>query len=130
MSPSGQSSTLIHSTPYPLESYFTLCHLSPQFRTFSVSIANQIEPQTYEQAAKEDCWLKAMELELYALAQNNTWILVDLPPGKSTIGCKWVYKIKHKADGALKGTKLILLLRVIHNLWRSITLKLSVQLLR
>jgi hypothetical protein len=35
-----------------------------------------------------------MKEELNALHKNNTWDLVDLPPGKSVVGCKWVYKIK------------------------------------
>ncbi|GJX68499.1 uncharacterized mitochondrial protein-like protein [Tanacetum coccineum] len=43
-----------------------------------------------------------MKLELLALEKNNIWILVLLPPGKTPIGNKWVYKIKHKSDGAIK----------------------------
>jgi hypothetical protein len=31
--------------------------------------------------------------------------LVDLPHGKSTIGCKWVYKIKTKSDGSIERYK-------------------------
>jgi hypothetical protein len=31
--------------------------------------------------------------------------LVDLPRGKSTIGCKWVYKIKTKSDGTIERYK-------------------------
>uniref|UniRef100_A0A2N9H4U3 Retrovirus-related Pol polyprotein from transposon TNT 1-94-like beta-barrel domain-containing protein n=1 Tax=Fagus sylvatica TaxID=28930 RepID=A0A2N9H4U3_FAGSY len=30
---------------------------------------------------------------------SGTWDLVDLPAGKSAIGCKWVYKIKTRSDG-------------------------------
>ena len=32
---------------------------------------------------------------------NDTWMLVDLPPGQNVIGCKWVYKKKANADGSV-----------------------------
>lgn len=37
--------------------------------------------------------------------QNHTWEITDLPQGKKPIGCKWVYKIKHKADGSIERYK-------------------------
>uniref|UniRef100_A0A2N9HC01 Reverse transcriptase Ty1/copia-type domain-containing protein n=1 Tax=Fagus sylvatica TaxID=28930 RepID=A0A2N9HC01_FAGSY len=40
-----------------------------------------------------------------ALEANNTWTLTHLPPGKHPIGCKWVYKVKLKADGSLERYK-------------------------
>ncbi|MCQ7012953.1 hypothetical protein M9Y11_19180, partial [Clostridioides difficile] len=33
--------------------------------------------------------------------QNNTWELVDLPPGSKPLGCKWILKRKYKADGTI-----------------------------
>lgn len=36
---------------------------------------------------------------------NHTWDLVPLPLGKRTIGCKWVYKVKHKADDTVERLK-------------------------
>ena len=46
-----------------------------------------------------------MDSEIRALTQTGTWEFVDLPPGKQTVGCKWVYKIKHKADGSIERYK-------------------------
>jgi len=46
-----------------------------------------------------------MQDELQALAANNTWQLTPLPPGKKTIGCKWVYKIKYHFDGTVERHK-------------------------
>jgi hypothetical protein len=43
--------------------------------------------------------------ELQALEKTHTWDLVDLPRGKSAIGCKWVYKIKTKSDGTIERYK-------------------------
>ena len=42
-----------------------------------------------------------MKEELDALHKDNTWDLVDLPPRKSVVGCKWVYKIKTCSDGTI-----------------------------
>ena len=46
-----------------------------------------------------------MEAELQALQSNNTWKLTLLPPHKTAIGCRWVYKIKHRADGSIERYK-------------------------
>uniref|UniRef100_A0A2N9FJH4 CCHC-type domain-containing protein n=1 Tax=Fagus sylvatica TaxID=28930 RepID=A0A2N9FJH4_FAGSY len=48
---------------------------------------------------------QAMTEELQALEKTHTWDLVDLPHGKSAIGCKWVYKIKTKSDGSIERYK-------------------------
>ena len=42
-----------------------------------------------------------MKDELDALHKTGTWDLVDLPFGKSVIGCKWVDKIKTRSDGTV-----------------------------
>lgn len=46
-----------------------------------------------------------MELEIAALEANHTWSIVDLPPGKKLIGCRWVYKIKYKSTGEVERLK-------------------------
>jgi histone deacetylase 1/2 len=42
-----------------------------------------------------------MDAEFSALKINNTWRLVDPPPGRHIVGCKWVFKLKHKPDGTV-----------------------------
>ena len=37
--------------------------------------------------------------------KNHTWNLVTLPPRKSVVGCKWIYKIKTHSDGSIKRYK-------------------------
>lgn len=46
-----------------------------------------------------------MAIEIEALEQNHTWTLVDLLADKIPIGCKWIYKIKYKADGKIERYK-------------------------
>jgi len=40
-----------------------------------------------------------MDEDMVALDANASWELVALLEDKKTIGCKWVYKVKHNADG-------------------------------
>ena len=54
-----------------------------------------------------------MKEELDALHKTGTWDLVDLPSGKSVIGCKWVYKIKTRSDGTVDCYKARLFARVL-----------------
>ena len=47
-----------------------------------------------------------MTAELEAdLEHNGTWSVVNLYLSKNAMGCKWVYKIKHKADGSMEHYK-------------------------
>ena len=46
-----------------------------------------------------------MKEELDALTKNHTWDLVTLPPRKSMVGCKWIYKIKTRSDGSIERYK-------------------------
>jgi hypothetical protein len=46
-----------------------------------------------------------MDEEYRALLQNGTWHLVPPSRGKNVIDCKWVYKIKRKADGDIERYK-------------------------
>ena len=41
-----------------------------------------------------------MAAEVTALEANNTWSLTSLLSHKKPIGYKWVFKLKHKADGS------------------------------
>jgi hypothetical protein len=52
-----------------------------------------------------------MKKELDALHKNHTWDLVDLPPGKFVVGCKWTYKIKTCSDGTVDRYKARLVAR-------------------
>ncbi|KAL5810471.1 hypothetical protein ACOSQ4_027039 [Xanthoceras sorbifolium] len=46
-----------------------------------------------------------MAVELGALESSGTWSIVSLPQGKRSVGCKWVYKTKFRADGTIERHK-------------------------
>ena len=50
-----------------------------------------------------------MKEEFNSLQKNNTWELVDLPPGRKLVQCKSIYKTKFAADGSPLKYKEILL---------------------
>ncbi|KAM0033618.1 putative RNA-directed DNA polymerase [Helianthus debilis subsp. tardiflorus] len=55
----------------------------------------------FKTASKTPKWVDAMNDELRALHNNNTWELVQRPPHSNVVGSKWIYRIKYKADGSL-----------------------------
>lgn len=75
---------------YPLSSIISYDKYSSSYNIFYYAISSISKPNTYKQAIKYECWIKAMDVELKALAKNHTWVVVDLPPGKVPIGCCWV----------------------------------------
>ena len=62
-------------------------------------------PRTYEEAVSSPDsakWQVAMESEMKALADNNTYELTTLPEGRTIVGGKWVYAAKLSQDGEEK----------------------------
>ena len=53
-----------------------------------------------------------MKEEFNSLQKNNTWELVDLPPGRNLVQCKQVYKTKFSSDGSPLKYKKILVAKV------------------
>ena len=73
-----------------------------------------IEPVSFKEAAEcKDAakWQEAMENEIDSLKQNDTFELVNLPPGRKTISSKWVYKLKLNKDGEINRYKARLVAR-------------------
>lgn len=56
-------------------------------------------PNKVEEALRDPKWTDAIKVKMEALKENRTWDIVSLPKGKKQVGCKWIFTIKHKADG-------------------------------
>jgi hypothetical protein len=63
------------------------------------------EPGDYRVAHSIPHWRDAMEKEFSALQANGTWRLVPPISGVNLIDSKWVFKVKHHADGSIERYK-------------------------
>ncbi|RVW29136.1 Retrovirus-related Pol polyprotein from transposon TNT 1-94 [Vitis vinifera] len=46
-----------------------------------------------------------MNEEMKSLQKNEIRELVECPPGKKPVGCRWIYTVKYKADGSIERFK-------------------------
>lgn len=86
------------------------------------------EPTSYADAIKLKHWRNAIRTELKALAENNTWIIVPLPPGVNPIKCKYVFKTKLNSQGEIERHKARLVAKGSHKHMALIIQKLLAQL--
>ena len=63
------------------------------------------ELTSYEEAMQEKEWVEAMTEEYQSIMKHDVWDIVPKPEGKSVVSSKWIYKIKHAADGSIEKYK-------------------------
>jgi len=106
---SDQSTSLVpvptKGTRYPLSNFVSYHRYQSAYHSFVAQIGTVTEPKSYSEAAAHLEWQEAMHSELQALKDNGTWSFTPLPAGKTPIGCRWVFKIKHKSDGSIERYK-------------------------
>ncbi|XP_071713155.1 uncharacterized protein [Rutidosis leptorrhynchoides] len=100
-----QNNSVKFKCKYPLNNYVCYNNLSPTTLSFISTLDKSTEPTSYHEASQHQCWNDAMNDEMEALNQNNTWVLSELPIGRKPIGSKWIYKIKYKANGEVERYK-------------------------
>lgn len=91
--------------PLSLAKHVSYDHLSSRYQAYLSHMSATIEPKSYEEAIKDHKWVEAMQQEIAALEDNASWTVMELPPGKKAIGCRWVCKIKYYADGQVERYK-------------------------
>jgi transposase InsO family protein len=67
-----------------------------------------MEPRSYKEATNSKYkhqWMEAMNEELDAIEENQTWELTTLPQGRKAIGSKWVFKTKRDEHGNISRFK-------------------------
>jgi len=79
--------------------------LPSSFKAFATNLSSVTTTRTVQDVLANPKWREAIYEELRALYENRTWALADLPSGKKTVGCKWVFIVKHKADESIERFK-------------------------
>ena len=72
------------------------------------------DPESFEEAAREERWREAMIAEIKSIEENETWELVELPAGAKVIGVKWVFKTKLNESGEVDKYKARLVAKGYH----------------
>ena len=62
-------------------------------------------PSTVQEALSNPKWSQAIKAKMEDLEKSETWALVPLSKENKTVGCRWVFSIKHKAYGSIEWYK-------------------------
>jgi hypothetical protein len=80
--------------PKPFSSYMALmCDL----------LENEIT--CFEEAIQKKEWVDAMIKVYQSIIKNDVWEIVSRPKSKDAVSSKWLFKIKHAADGSIEKYK-------------------------
>jgi uncharacterized membrane protein YciS (DUF1049 family) len=73
-----------------------------------IAFISMLELKNFNEASKDDHWVKAMNDELDQIEKNNTWEMVHRLEGKNIIGSKWIFKNKLNEQGQVVKNKVSL----------------------
>ena len=85
--------------------FFSYDKLFTPHKAFTIALSVCAEPKSYAEATRDPKWQAVMSNEIHALEINNTLQLTPLPASKVPIGCKWLFKVKHRADRSVERFK-------------------------
>ena len=69
---------------------------------FCFAVEDEDSPQSVDEVKRRSdwpLWSEAMDREMSQLEKLGTYTLVDLPPDRKAIGCRWVFAVKRDSDG-------------------------------
>jgi hypothetical protein len=74
-----------------------------RFSSYAAYMTNLLdeEPTTFEEAVQKGQWKESMKEEHQSIIKNEVWEIVPRHKEKYVVTSKWVYKIKHAADGSV-----------------------------
>ena len=77
------------------------------FSSYMAQVTSLCEtmPTTYEEGFVHQVSIDTMMKEYNSIMKNGVWEVVLRLEGNSVVTSKWLYKIKHDADGSIKNYK-------------------------
>ena len=93
---------------YGRDEYADMATVENQVQHVAYNVCQIPEPKSMEEALQSEYskeWKTAAGMEYQSLIDNETWDLVELPQGRKPVGCKWVFKVKHRNDGRVERFK-------------------------
>ncbi|VVA28366.1 PREDICTED: Retrovirus-related Pol poly from transposon, partial [Prunus dulcis] len=103
--PNRYSPDIGKTSKYPIANHVSTEKLSEPLKAFVHQLSAIHIPTKVSEALKDPKWVQAIKEEMKALEKNQTWTLETIPREKKTIGCRWVFTIKHNADGSIERYK-------------------------
>jgi hypothetical protein len=78
-----------------------------RFLSYVALMSSIIEskPSIFEEATSQQVWKDAMMEEYRSIVKNDVWDIVLRQEEKFVVTSKWIYKIKHAADGSIEKYK-------------------------
>lgn len=118
----GTHRCTIPKSSYPLANFVAYDHFVFYFHLFYCHFSSSCSsiPKTVKEALSHHAMLE----EIRALEENQTWVLVYLPPDKNVVGCKWAFAVKVNPVVRLPGLRHALLPKDMLILMESIILTL------
>ena len=90
-------------TSHLISKYLSYGKLSKKYNAFTSKISNLHVPRNIQEN-DPDSKSTVME-KMNDLRKNGTWEVVDLPIDQKTVGCKWLFIVKCKADDSVERFK-------------------------
>ncbi|GJW23142.1 ribonuclease H-like domain-containing protein [Tanacetum coccineum] len=102
---------LDNKVKYGLNRFTNHSVLNFENSVFVSNLNKSYEPSSYEEASKDLNWINAMNNEMQALYENDTWELVDLPLEKNHLEenqLEWNHKLYERLKLVLNSLKMII----------------------
>ena len=89
-------------TQHPISKFLGYSHLSTPMQALVTHLSKAEIPKSVDEALQNPEWKVAVIEEMNALKKSGTWEVVDQSKGKSSVGWRWVFTIKYRADGSVE----------------------------